>query len=165
MLPNINKSKMEKKTLVHEKVSCRLPANSIFRIFFWCVFVYFFPPKGILLTFKLSDFYLSYPLFPSLLLCGSASQLNPTPASHHFTPNCLFAASWKTSIRISLKIFKIDIRVKQRAFSGTQEEKRELMNSEKKGRQHRRIIELLSSCAGTKLEGPKPNWNSIWLVK
>jgi len=43
--------------------------------------------------------------------------------------------------------------------------KRDFMNSGKRCRQLRRAIELLSSCADKKIEGPKPNWISVWLVQ
>lgn len=51
----------------------------------------------------------------------------------------------------------------QRAFSAVCEEK-EFRSFGKGGRQLRRTTEPLSSFAGNKLKGLKPNWNSIWLA-
>lgn len=43
--------------------------------------------------------------------------------------------------------------------------KREFMKSGRRGRQLSRAIELLSNWVQRKLEGPKPNWISIWLMQ
>lgn len=51
----------------------------------------------------------------------------------------------------------------QRAFSAICEEK-VFRSFGKGGRQLRRTTEPLSSFAGSKLKGLKPNWNSIWLA-